>query len=101
MRILRVGSCVVRIPLPDDLDDSHYPWVVAAGMVEEGQVSLLHLITHEIPRLEIPDAVPVSCSSGQLPEIVEGERVGIRLEKPVVPVLLQGSRNLCHSVHRH
>src|SRR5258706_15258588 len=73
VRILGVESSMVWISFLHDLDDSHNPGIGATGVIEKGEIALLHLVPHIITRLEVPHPIPVRGPGRRIPEIIEGE----------------------------
>src|SRR5262245_54220666 len=91
--MLLVEGGGVGIRLADDLHDACDSRHGAARVIEEGQVALLHVVTHEITYLVVAYAIPSRRLALRRGERVDAEALGFGLHQPVLHVVLLVGRD--------
>src|SRR5579862_5525445 len=82
--VLGVEGSLVRIAFLDDAYDAGDARNVAARIVEEGGVALLHRVPERVSRLIVPYAVPGGRLLRLGRKVLDAEGVRLRFEQPVI-----------------
>ena len=100
-----VDLIFIEYAVNDELDAGHARRVTV-GMIEEGQVALVHSVAYEVACLVIPYATPVAGSFRSHLQVVEARFVGLALDEPVIRVFghaasVYRSRSISASILGH
>src|SRR5262249_61938597 len=74
-----------------DLHDGNDPRHLGAGVVEEGLITLLHLIPQHVACLVVADAVPAGRAARGGRQILDAEAGGFGLHEPVAHRMIPSS----------